>query len=130
MYKSKYLPFFIESGTAHNTHSNESESDMDIAPVGQLRGQISSLGQLTNFAPVHMHHHRPQLPSQGHQSNARHVVVSHLADANIGQHLQPAGDEPFLENESGRTIDQGFRLPPREHRDNQQDFEDTVRTRQ
>eukprot|EP01034_Spumella_vulgaris_P026540 gene26540-33136_t len=126
-YKSRYLPFFVEQGSSQNTGAFSDENEgIEPAPFGQLRGQISTLGNLTSFAPA-VHHHRPQLPSAG----ARHVVVSHMATTQSGGDSRgSAADDACLESESGRTIDQGFRLPPKDYRDNQQDFEDTVRTRQ
>lgn len=129
-YKSRYLPFFVEQGTTQNTTTFDSErDDVEPAPVGQLRGQHSTLGQMASFAPVHVHHHRPQLPSQGHQTNARHVLVSHIAEG-PGSHIPPLSEPYSNESESGRTMNSDFKPLSKEHRDNQQDFEDTVRTRQ
>lgn len=129
-YKSRYLPFFVEQGTTQNTTNFESErDDLEPAPVGQLRGQLSTLGQMASFAPVHVHHHRPQLPSQGHQTNARHVVVSRVTEG-PGSHIPPSSEPYSSESESGRTMNSDFKPLPKEHRDNQQDLEDTVRTRQ
>ncbi len=103
-YKARYLPFYVEEAD----HTGE-EATGDDTPAGRLT-HISAPS-----ADYHVTHNN-------HAHTAPHLTAAHQQGHHAPGH-HGSGEEEH-------TARMTFRPPPREHADNQQDFEDTVRTRQ